>query len=94
MLSSTRRPPGERPAWRPGVPRSFRCVRCRKATTKGINFSLSVAIELARRMLAARDAADERGTALNLLGIALWRLGERESGTARLEEAVALIARR
>ena len=25
----------------------------------------------------------------NNLGIALWRLGERESGTARLEEAVA-----
>jgi hypothetical protein len=25
----------------------------------------------------------------NNLGIVLWRLGERESGTARLEEAVA-----
>jgi hypothetical protein len=25
----------------------------------------------------------------NNLGLALWRLGERESGTARLEEAVA-----
>ena len=33
--------------------------------------------------------ADERGMAGNLLGNALCRLGERESGTARLEEAVA-----
>jgi hypothetical protein len=29
------------------------------------------------------------GTTQNNLGNALWRLGERESGTARLEEAVA-----
>ena len=32
---------------------------------------------------------DERGAAQNNLGNALWTLGERESGTARLEEAVA-----
>ena len=36
----------------------------------------------------ARDA-DERGYAANLLGATLATLGERESGTARLEEAVA-----
>jgi hypothetical protein len=36
----------------------------------------------------ARDA-NERGFALNLLGTALSRLGERESGKARVEEAVA-----
>ena len=56
---------------------------------KGINFSLSVAIELARRMAVTARDADECGVALNLLGNALLTLGERESGTARLEEAVA-----
>ena len=55
----------------------------------GVNFSLSVAIELARRMLVTAHDSTERGTAANLLGNALARLGERESGTARLEEAVA-----
>ena len=39
-------------------------------------------------MKAARDA-DERGAAGNDLGLALWKLGERESGTGKLEEAVA-----
>jgi hypothetical protein len=38
-------------------------------------------------ILASSD--DERGTAQNNLGIALRNLGERESGTARLDEAVA-----
>ena len=53
--------------------------------TKGINFSLEVAIECARRMLSAARDPDERGMAANLLGNALRMLGERESGTARLE---------
>jgi tetratricopeptide (TPR) repeat protein len=57
---------------------------------KGINFSLSVAIELARRMHAAARDAEERGIALNLLGVALSILGERESDPARLEQAVAV----
>ena len=35
----------------------------------------------------ARDAG-QRGAGLNGLGTALWALGDRESGTARLEEAV------
>ncbi len=56
---------------------------------KGINLSLEVAIEMARRMLACAGSADPRGTALNLLGIALRTLGERASGTERLEEAVS-----
>jgi len=55
---------------------------------KGINLSLEVAIEMARRMVASAGSADQRGTALNLLGNALQKLGARESGTARLEEAV------
>ncbi len=80
--------PAERPAWRSEF-RARRDAFASEGETKGINFSLSVAIEMARLMLAAARSADERGTALNLLGNALWGLGERESGTARLEEAVA-----
>jgi hypothetical protein len=68
------------------VPKTLRHYEDGEA--KGINFSLSVAIELARLMLAtARDSA-QRGTASTLLGNALLTLGARESGTARLEEAV------
>jgi tetratricopeptide (TPR) repeat protein len=79
--------PAERPAWRSEF-RARRDAFASEGETKGINFSLSVAIEMARLMLAAARSADERGTALNLLGNALWGLGERESGTARLEETV------
>jgi tetratricopeptide (TPR) repeat protein len=56
---------------------------------KGINFSLAVAVELTRRKHATARDANERGFALNLLGTALSRLGERESGKARVEEAAA-----
>ena len=80
--------PTDRPAWLPEF-RARRDAFTADGETRGINFSLSVAIELARRMVAtARDDA-ERWTAAVLLGTALWSLGERESGTARLEEAVA-----
>ena len=39
--------------------------------------------------MALASSDDERGAARTNLGIALWTLGERESGTGRLEEAVA-----
>ena len=55
---------------------------------KGVNFDLLVAIEIARLALGSAQDAQQRGTALNNLGNALAALGERESGTARLEEAV------
>jgi tetratricopeptide (TPR) repeat protein len=55
---------------------------------KGINISLQVAIEMARRMVESARNDDQRGTALNLLGNALFSLGERQGGTERLEEAV------
>jgi hypothetical protein len=54
---------------------------------KGINFSLEVATECARRMLGAARDPDERGLAAGLLGNALLGLGQRESGTTRLEQA-------
>ncbi len=56
---------------------------------QGINLSLEVAIEMARRMVARARNGEQRGTSLVLLGAALVTLGARESGTARLEEAVA-----
>jgi tetratricopeptide (TPR) repeat protein len=55
---------------------------------KGLNFDLDVSIALARQTLAIAADADQRGTALNDLANALQTLGERETGTARLEEAV------
>jgi hypothetical protein len=56
---------------------------------RGLNLDLSVPIELSRRAVVL-STADDRGSAQNLLGSALWRLGEREAGTERLEEAVRL----
>ena len=85
-----RRRSSDRPArLAPGIPRTVDGFTA-DGETRGINFSLSVAIELARRMVAtARDDADERGTAAVLARHRAVALGERESGTARLEEAVA-----
>jgi hypothetical protein len=54
---------------------------------RGSNVRLVAAIAL-RRELLRLVAADDRGVAQNDLGTALRTLGERASGTARLEEAV------
>jgi hypothetical protein len=51
--------------------------------------SLVALIALRSRLLALATSDDERGAARTNLGNALWKLGERESGTARLEQAVA-----
>ncbi len=79
---------GGHPAWSPKYEERLRAFSA-EGEEKGVNFSLEVAIELARRMLAAARDADQRGAALNWLGNSLSTLGARESGTARLEEAVA-----
>jgi tetratricopeptide (TPR) repeat protein len=80
--------PSDRPAWLPEFQERYDEFKA-DGRVKGINFSIAVAIELARRMQATSRDANELGVALNLLGIALRTLGERESGTARLEEAVS-----
>jgi tetratricopeptide (TPR) repeat protein len=73
----------------------FRALRARQdeffveGRDRGANFSLQIAIEIARRSIEAARGADQDGAALNDLGTALSILGEHESGTARLEEAVA-----
>jgi tetratricopeptide (TPR) repeat protein len=77
-----------RPAWHPEYRAHFD-EYLEDGQAKGINFSLEVAIECARRMVDTAANADERGAAFNLLGNALWQLGTRESGTQRLEDAVA-----
>ena len=55
---------------------------------RGLAFDLEVAIALADASRELAGDADARGTALNDLGTALATLGERETGTARLEAAV------
>lgn len=60
----------------------------RRGRDSGLNFELAVAIALAHRTHGCAKTADERGTGLNDLGNALAALGEREAGTARIEEAV------
>ena len=87
MLVEVDEPTG-RPAWLPTFRNQFD-EYLEDGETKGINFSLEIAIELARRMLAVAEVSTERGTAGNLLGIALARFGEREGATVRLEAAVA-----
>jgi tetratricopeptide (TPR) repeat protein len=56
---------------------------------KGVNFSLDVAISIARREVALAQSPGQHGAALTDLGQALLRLGMVESGTAHVEEAVA-----
>ncbi|MDP2801161.1 MAG: helix-turn-helix transcriptional regulator, partial [Phreatobacter sp.] len=58
-----------------------------RGSEKGLNFELEVAIALAREAVSRADNLDHRGAMRTSLGVALDTLGERESGTARLEEA-------
>lgn len=55
---------------------------------QGLNFDLAIAIELSTQTLPRANGPDDRGAVLNDLGIALGILGGRETGTARLEQAV------
>ncbi|MCU0904950.1 MAG: hypothetical protein MUE83_13910 [Tabrizicola sp.] len=56
---------------------------------RGVAFDLEVSIALARISLDHSRAPEQRGAALNDLGVALQALGEREVGTDRLDQAVA-----
>ena len=80
--------PTDRPAWLPEFRERFNSSLS-DGEKRGINFSLWVAIELAHRMVATARDDRESWTATVLLGSALTSLGERETGTARLKEAVA-----
>ena len=56
---------------------------------RGSNVHLIALIEVRRKLLTIAASGKERGLAQTNLGIALWRLGERERSTAKLEKAVA-----
>jgi hypothetical protein len=77
-----------RPAWSAAFEQRWD-ASYEEGRDKGFAFPLEVAAALARCMLLAAETPDERGYADNMLGIALQTIGGRESGTARLDEAVA-----
>src|SRR6516164_905832 len=56
---------------------------------RGSNVHLIAAIAVRQASLRLATGSDAVGYDQNNLGLALWRLGQRESGTAQLEEAVA-----
>jgi tetratricopeptide (TPR) repeat protein len=58
---------------------------------RGSNVHLVAAITLRRRLLLSAATGDERGRVANELAVSLGALGERESGTERLEEAIAIL---
>jgi tetratricopeptide (TPR) repeat protein len=60
---------------------------------KGLRLDLEVAIALSRASLDLAGDADDRGGALNALGVAQATLGAREPSTARLEAAVEAFRR-
>jgi tetratricopeptide (TPR) repeat protein len=76
-----------RPSWAPAFIERGNAFYA-EGEDKGINLSLEVAHAMAKRMRATAVTTRERGLALRLLGDTLWRLGDREAGTDRLEEAV------
>ena len=55
---------------------------------RGSNVQLTALIAVRQTLLDAASSNDERGAAKKDLGNALFTLGERENGTAHLEEAV------
>jgi tetratricopeptide (TPR) repeat protein len=56
---------------------------------RGSNVHLVAAIALRQKLLETAGSDDERGGAHNNLGIALFKLGEREAETARLKDAIS-----
>jgi len=56
---------------------------------QGSNVHLTAAIGVNRRLEQCARTQDEKGYAHNSYGIALGTLGQRESGTTRLEEAIS-----
>ena len=69
--------------------RSQRDEFCVRGSDEGLNADLLVSIEIARINMDRARGSGQRGVAANDLGVSLQALGECESGTARLDEAVA-----
>jgi len=68
--------------------RALQDIWYERGRDQGLAFDATVAIHLAEETFACAQTPDQRGAALNDLGIALSTLGEREVGTVRLEQAV------
>jgi hypothetical protein len=74
----------------------FRALRAKRdewnvrGRARGPNLDLTFAIEIARLLRVIAADKDQKGIALNVLGYTLSILGGRESGTASLEETVAI----
>ena len=60
-----------------------------KGRDRGTALDLEIAMALARLIHGRASSADQRGTALNEFAVSLTTLGDRESDTALLEEAIA-----
>ena len=60
----------------------------RRGEQKGLKLDLEVAVAIARRAHSVCRNSNELGAALVCLGNALETLGDRDGGTARLEEAI------
>jgi tetratricopeptide (TPR) repeat protein len=77
------------PTERFGALRSVLIEWYERGRDKGLTYDLEVSIELARRCHALAANVDQRGNSLSDLGRALTVLGDRETGTNRLLEAIA-----
>jgi tetratricopeptide (TPR) repeat protein len=76
-----------RPSWTPAFIERGNAFYA-EGEDKGVNLLLEVALAMAKRMRTTAVTTRERGSALHLIGDTLWRLGDREAGTNRLEEAI------
>ena len=84
---------GERPAKAADFLRSEARALYEHGSDRGSNVHLVAAIALQRELLGLAASEEERGVASASLALALLKLGARESGRTRLEEALAILRR-
>ena len=82
---------GERPAKAADFLRSEARALYEHGSDRGSNVHLVAAIALQRELLGLAASEEERGAASASLALALLKLGARESGRTRLEEALAIL---
>jgi tetratricopeptide (TPR) repeat protein len=82
---------GERPAKAADFLRSEARAFYEHGSDRGSNVHLVAAIALQRELLGLAASEEERGVASASLALALLKLGARESGRTRLEEALAIL---
>ena len=82
---------GERPAKAADFLRSEARALDEHGSDRGSNVHLVAAIALQRELLGLAASEEERGAESASLALALLKLGARESGRTRLEEALAIL---